>query len=165
MANIIGIEVSGDTYDLEDSQARQDIQTNAQDIDGIEGKIPSSASTSNKLATENDIPTVVDVVEQNNSSAVSSKGVYEAMQRKSIVSGDLNNYTAEGKYRGNGQVALNLPDQNITHQWNLDVKQTGDGCFQIVTAGVTLDIGAVRMWVRQCYNWGSPTWTSWQKII
>ena len=52
MANIIGIEVSGDTYDLEDSQARQDIQTNSQDIDGIEEKIPSSTSTSNKLVDE-----------------------------------------------------------------------------------------------------------------
>ena len=56
MANIFGIEVSGDTYNIEDSQARQDTQTNAQDIDGIEGKIPSSASTSNKLATQNDLP-------------------------------------------------------------------------------------------------------------
>ena len=55
MANIFGIEVSGDTYDIEDSQARQDIQTNAQDIDGIEGKIPASASTTNKLVVESEI--------------------------------------------------------------------------------------------------------------
>ena len=35
MANIFGIEVSGDTYDLEDSQARQGIQSNAQNIGNL----------------------------------------------------------------------------------------------------------------------------------
>lgn len=55
MANIIGIEVSGDTYNLEDSQARQGTQTNAQDIDGIEGVIPSSASSSNLLLSKSDV--------------------------------------------------------------------------------------------------------------
>lgn len=55
MANIHGIEVSGETYDLEDSNARQGVQTNANDIDGIEGKIPDAASSSNKFATQNDI--------------------------------------------------------------------------------------------------------------
>lgn len=58
MANIIGIEVSGDTYNLEDSQARQDIQTNSQDIDGIEGKIPASASSTNKLVANSELSTV-----------------------------------------------------------------------------------------------------------
>lgn len=55
MANIFGIEVSGDIYDIEDTNARQGVETNANDIDGIEGKIPSSASSSNKLTTQNDI--------------------------------------------------------------------------------------------------------------
>lgn len=82
MANIIGIEVSGDTYDLEDSQARQDIQTNSQDIDRIEGKIPSSASTSNKLATENDIPSVTNTVESGNNNAVSSDAVFNFVKTK-----------------------------------------------------------------------------------
>lgn len=82
MANIIGIEVSGETYDLEDTQARQDIQTNSQDIDGIEGKIPSSASTSNKLATENDIPSVTNTVESGNNNAVSSDAVFDFVKTK-----------------------------------------------------------------------------------
>ena len=35
MANIFGIEVSGDTYDLEDSQARQDTQQNEDNIGNL----------------------------------------------------------------------------------------------------------------------------------
>ena len=62
MANIHGIEVSGETYDLEDSNARQGVQTNANDIDGIEGKIPDAASSSNKLATQNDITELCKIV-------------------------------------------------------------------------------------------------------
>lgn len=49
MATVYGIEVAGETYDIEDTNAREGVQTNANDIDGIEGKIPSSASDSNQL--------------------------------------------------------------------------------------------------------------------
>ena len=88
MANIYGIEVSGDTYDIEDSQARQDLQTAESDIDGIERKIPSSASTSNKLATENDIPEVTNTVESGNNNAVSSRGVFSRLgQHFKVVEG------------------------------------------------------------------------------
>lgn len=75
MATVYGIEVAGETYNIEDTNARQGVETNANNIDGIEGKIPDSASSTNKLATENDIPQVVDTVESGNSSPVSSGGV------------------------------------------------------------------------------------------
>ena len=55
MANIHGIEVSGETYDLEDTSARSGVQTNTNDISNIEAVIPSSASPSNKLAAEDDV--------------------------------------------------------------------------------------------------------------
>ena len=58
MATVYGIEVAGETYDIEDTNARQGVETNANDIDGIEGKIPSSASSSNKLATQDDLPDI-----------------------------------------------------------------------------------------------------------
>lgn len=44
MANIFGIEVSGDTYDLEDSQARQDTQTNENNI-GILANLATTVKT------------------------------------------------------------------------------------------------------------------------
>lgn len=75
MANIIGIEVSGDTYDIEDSQARQDTQTNAQDIDGIEDKIPSTASSSNKLLTKTEVGNTTDWVNGTNCSARVKNGI------------------------------------------------------------------------------------------
>ena len=88
MANIYGIEVSGDTYDIEDSQARQDLQTAESDIDGIERKIPSSASASNKLVTQEDIPTVTDSIAQNNVNPVSSRGVFSRLgQHFKVVEG------------------------------------------------------------------------------
>ena len=55
MATVYGIEVAGEIYDIEDTNARQGVDTNANDIDEIEGKIPASASSSNKLATQEDI--------------------------------------------------------------------------------------------------------------
>lgn len=82
MANIRGIEVSGETYDLEDSNARQGVQTNANDIDNLEAVVPSSASSSNKLATENDIPDVTNVVESGNNNAVSSDAVFSFVKTK-----------------------------------------------------------------------------------
>lgn len=75
MANIHGIEVSGQTYDLKDTTARNGVQTNANDIDGIEGKIPASASSSNKLATKEDIPEVTDTLSTTESKAISSRAV------------------------------------------------------------------------------------------
>lgn len=62
MANIHGIEVSGQTYDLEDTTARDGVQTNANDIESIDSKIPTSASSSNKLATEESITSAMDNV-------------------------------------------------------------------------------------------------------
>lgn len=72
MANIKGIELARDIYDLEDTQGRtatqaaQNTANNASDkadsnetaIKAIEAVIPSTASSSNKLATKNDIPDI-----------------------------------------------------------------------------------------------------------
>lgn len=58
MANIKGIEVSGETYDIEDSSAREGVQTNATDIDDIQAVVPASASSSNKLTTQSDLPSI-----------------------------------------------------------------------------------------------------------
>lgn len=58
MANIRGIEVAGETYDIEDTNARQGVETNANDIDNIQAVVPSSASSSNKLATANEVQEV-----------------------------------------------------------------------------------------------------------
>lgn len=45
MANIFGIEVSGNTYDLEDSQARQDTEQNAGDIGNLATLITTAKNT------------------------------------------------------------------------------------------------------------------------
>lgn len=100
MANIFGIEVSGDTYDLEDSQARQDTQINAQDIDRIEGKIPSSASSSNKLATDEQIQQLLN-----------------ALPKK--LSGTVN-FTALENSWGTIDVAFDTPLPNTDYQVTLD---------------------------------------------
>ena len=100
MANIIGIEVSGDTYDLEDTQARQDIQTNSQDIDGIEGKIPSSASTSNKLATQADVPDI--------SVGASYTDTIQGMQLEIYKSGKTCQFTCRGVYTGSTSRTVGL---------------------------------------------------------
>lgn len=89
MANIHGIEVSGENYDLEDSNARQDIQTNSQDIDGIEGKIPDSASTSNKLVTEDDLPEISTSVTENDTNPVSGAAVFNAISVKKVAQTDI----------------------------------------------------------------------------
>ena len=82
MANIHGIEVSGEIYDLEDSAARNGVQSNTSNIESIDSKIPTSASSSNKLATENDIPDVANVVESGNNNAVSSDAVFNFVKTK-----------------------------------------------------------------------------------
>lgn len=95
---------------------------------------------------------------------ITSGGVYSALQRTALSSGDLNDLRTEGKYKGNGQTSIsNMPATTITHQWTLDVLQTSDGCFQILYSGATLSDGSVHKWHRQCYNWGTRTWTSWTK--
>ena len=58
MATVYGIEVAGETYGIEDTDARQGVQTNATDIDDIQAVVPSSASASNKLATQDDVPDI-----------------------------------------------------------------------------------------------------------
>lgn len=82
MANIHGIEVSSQVYDLEDTTARDGVQSNTGNIESINSKIPTSASTSNKLATENDIPDVTNVVESGNNNAVSSDAVFNFVKTK-----------------------------------------------------------------------------------
>lgn len=49
MADISKVNPNGTVYNIKDATARSSIST-------IEGKIPSNASTSNKLATMSDIP-------------------------------------------------------------------------------------------------------------
>lgn len=73
MATVYGIEVAGETYDIEDTNARQGVETNANDIDGIEGKIPSSASSSNKLATKEDIASALSRIGIGESTAITGE--------------------------------------------------------------------------------------------
>ena len=82
MANIRGIEVSSQLYDLEDTTAREGVQTNTGDIDNIEAVIPTSASSSNKLVTANEVPNVTNVVESGNNNAVSSDAVFDFVKTK-----------------------------------------------------------------------------------
>lgn len=69
MANIRGIELTGEVYDLEDTSARDTATTASQTatqagqtatqasqaIASLQNVIPSNASASNKLVTENDV--------------------------------------------------------------------------------------------------------------
>ena len=54
MADFNGIKKGNTTYETKDATARNSISA-------IEGKIPSNASSSNKLATQADIPTGTDI--------------------------------------------------------------------------------------------------------
>lgn len=92
MANIHGIEVSGETYDLEDSNARQGVQTNANDIDDIQAVVPSSASSSNKLTTQNDIPDI----SPGNVVTESSSGFTASF----VKAGNVVQVTLQGRYTG-----------------------------------------------------------------
>ena len=58
MADFNGIKKGNTIYDTKDATARSRIST-------IEGKIPSSASTSNKLATQADLPADVGLSVEN----------------------------------------------------------------------------------------------------
>lgn len=79
MANIKGIEVSSETYNLEDTNARTTASSasttantantkataNETAIATVQAVIPSSASASNKLVTESELPNVVQETAQN----------------------------------------------------------------------------------------------------
>lgn len=55
MAECSEIEAGGEVRTVKDTTARQGVATNAAAIEEINGKIPTSASTSNQMATLNDI--------------------------------------------------------------------------------------------------------------
>lgn len=58
MAECSEIEAGGEVRTIKDATARQGVAANTQAIAAINEKIPASASSSNKLATDNDIPNV-----------------------------------------------------------------------------------------------------------
>lgn len=70
MANIHGIEVSSQIYDLEDTTARNGVQENANDINNIETVVPASASSSNKLATANEVQEVDNKIKKKKTGSV-----------------------------------------------------------------------------------------------
>ena len=55
MAECSEIEAGGEVRTIKDATARDGVAANTQAIAAIEGKIPASASSSNKMATNNDI--------------------------------------------------------------------------------------------------------------
>lgn len=83
MADFLGIKKNNTTYDVKDTTARSSIST-------IEGLIPSSATTSNKLATQADIPSSTSVSVSHTGTA-SSTGV-----RKQIITVNNVNYDVDG---------------------------------------------------------------------
>ena len=52
------IEIDGEGKYIEDTAAREGVSQNAADIAAINGKIPASASASNKLTTQDEVITV-----------------------------------------------------------------------------------------------------------
>lgn len=141
MANIHGIEVSGQIYDLEDTAARSGVEANANDIESIDSKIPTSASSSNKLATKNDIPTVTDVVESGNNNAVSSDAVFHFIKTK--------------QFKGSGSVTVEKGHVYLTeitwagassNAWMLArvrINDSGDGEVIPITSGTYSPIPSV----------------------
>lgn len=118
MANIHGIEVSNEVYDLEDTTARNGVQENTSSIGEIEAVVPSSASSSNPLATQSDVPDVSqletdieDIQAVVPSSASSSNKLVTQNDVKNVTSG-----TVGGKItwnRNNQVVCFYLTDDAV----------------------------------------------------
>lgn len=103
MATIRGIELASDIYDLEDTQGRtatqtaQGTATNALDkadsnetaIEAIEAVIPATASSSNPLATVNDLPEISTSVTENDTNPVSGAAVFNAISVKKVAQTDI----------------------------------------------------------------------------
>ena len=129
MATIKGIELASDIYDLEDTQGRTATQTaqntataasnkadsNKTTIEAIQNLIPSTASSSNPLATQDDIPQVVDTVESDNSNPVSSSGVYNAFATEDITDQVTFGAGVSGSVIRSGKVVqVNLATSSVT---------------------------------------------------
>lgn len=117
MANIHGIEVSGETYNLEDTTARNGVQTNTSSIDDIKAVVPSSVSPSNKLVTQNDVPDISSLetaIEDIQSVIPASATAQNQLMAQSfsevansiVVNPDFNLSVANSKVLKNGKLAL-----------------------------------------------------------
>lgn len=144
MANIHGIEVSGETYDLEDSNARQGVQTNANDIDDIQAVIPSSASSSNKLAPEDSVLPI---------------SAYSKLVNKVLIAQDSwsddNEHTLTFSASESSKYAFLFVEVLTDGGFTANILTAGGGAFISPTAFSQtrrIDIAANRVTVSQ-YNW------------
>lgn len=101
MATVYGIEVAGETYDIEDTNAREGVQTNATDIDNIQAVVPSSASASNKLATQDDVPDI--------SIGEAYTDTKQGLHLIIYKSGKTCQFDCKGTYTGTTQRIVELP--------------------------------------------------------